>query len=94
MYESPIKLIINETTKQLGIECENAVVKSMLEMDIDVNREELIKALQYDRDQYRKGYNDAITDALTEIGKWPGSAEWGKELPPFALIDRIRDLEW
>ena len=94
MYESPIKLILNETTKQLGIECENAVVKASLEMGVDVNKDELIKALAYDRDQYRKGYNDAIADALTEIGRWFGSSEWGGELPPFDLIDRLRDLEW
>lgn len=94
VYESPIKLILNETTKQLGIECENAVVKASLEMGVDVNKDELIKALAYDRDQYIKGFNDAIKEVLTEIGKWSGSSEWGRELPPFELIDRIRDLEW
>ena len=32
--------------------------------DINVNKEELIKALSYDRNQYDKGYKDAIDDMI------------------------------
>lgn len=54
MYESPFKTI------QKGVEehFEDGVMKVICQMGIDVNREELIKALQYDRDQYNKGYKD------------------------------------
>ena len=48
---------------------EDAVFKAIQKVDIEVDREELIKALQYDRNQYEKGYADGLKDA-EKIGKW------------------------
>lgn len=93
MYESPIKLIMNETTRRLGVECENAVIKAALEMGIDIDGEELLKALQYDRGQYMKGYNDAILVVISEITLWATATDnCGKDMSE--LVSRIKGLMW
>lgn len=56
MYESPIEMIIG----QMHIQQENGVYKAVQNVGFNVNKDELLKALQYDRDQYNKGYFDGI----------------------------------
>lgn len=55
MYESPIEIIQSE----MQTEYENGILRAVQKYDIHCNKEELTKALAYDRDQYRKGYEDA-----------------------------------
>lgn len=59
MYQSPINLY--ETAMQTIVEQrENAIFAKVQDaFDVQVDKEELIRALQYDRDQYEKGYRDA-----------------------------------
>ena len=57
MYESPIELV---TAIQNTVE--DDVYKAILKTDVKVNKEELLKALRYDRDQYDKGYMDGWTE--------------------------------
>ena len=54
-YNSPIKLIQSDLEAQI----ENGILKAVQEVGIDVNKQELVKALQYDREQYNKGYENA-----------------------------------
>lgn len=54
MYESPIEIF----TTELHTAYEDGIMKAVQNVGFNVNKEELIKALQYDRDQYRKGYED------------------------------------
>lgn len=56
MYQSPIEII----TKQMRTQFEDNVFKAIQDYGIVVDKEELIKALQYDRDQYAKGYADGM----------------------------------
>lgn len=53
-YEPPISIdyIMREQEKQL----EKDVLKVIASYNITVNSDELVKALQYDRNQYEKGY--------------------------------------
>ena len=60
MYESPITEIIGEMRMKQVEEQENHIYECIQQYGINVDKEELIKALQYDRDQYEKGYRDAI----------------------------------
>lgn len=55
MWESPIEIIKTDIQTRY----EENVMKAVLSCGINVNKEELIKALQYDRQQYKKGYEDA-----------------------------------
>ena len=60
MYECPITTYNSEIYDKQMVERENAITTKISEtIGIDVNREELIKALNYDRHQYEKGYADA-----------------------------------
>ena len=56
MYKSPIEVIYG----QLQTKFEGDVVRAVQSYNINVDRDELIKALSYDRDQYDAGYRDAM----------------------------------
>lgn len=58
-WKSPNELI------QLDLETKmtECVVETIQRMGINVDKDELIKALQYDRHQYVKGYADGINDS-------------------------------
>lgn len=53
-YESPINLIM----KDIQTKTENEITTMIQGIGIDINKEELIRALAYDRRQYEKGYRD------------------------------------
>lgn len=63
MWESPIKMISNEMQTQL----EGEVFKAVQRVGIDVDKDELIKALNYDRKQYEKGLLEGYAKAKGEI---------------------------
>lgn len=71
MWESPVNIfeihepIVEEINKQK----EEMVFKAMCRVGVDVDKEELLKALQYDRNQYEKGYADGYADAIDEFAK-------------------------
>ena len=53
-YISPVDLIVSE----MNLRMEGEIFKAVQNVGVNVDRDELIKALQYDRDQYQKGYAD------------------------------------
>ena len=59
-YESPIELIMG----QMNMFLEGEICKSVQNVGVNVNKEELLKALQYDRKQYQNGYNDRDTEII------------------------------
>ena len=61
-YQSPIELIANE----MQTKCEDDCVSVCQSYGFNVNKEELKKALEYDRDQYNKGYEAGYMAALSE----------------------------
>ena len=67
-YKSPVELMVDQVMDRLDQEIENAVNLS-INYEIKVNKEEMIKALQYDRDQYRIGYEQGKKDAIRH-GHW------------------------
>lgn len=58
MYKSPIEIIQTEIKTQFEDDC----LKAVQSCGFIVNKEELIKALTYDRKQYDKGYSDGHSD--------------------------------
>lgn len=58
MYESPVNVIYGEMQTQI----EGDIYKVIQNVGIDVNKKELLKAMEYDRSQYQKGYTDAMED--------------------------------
>lgn len=65
MYESPIHLF----QQQLHAKIEGEILTAVNNIHVEVDKDELIRALQYDRDQYDKGYADGRSDAVAH-GMW------------------------
>lgn len=65
MYKSPIDII----EKQMRMEFDDGIWKAVQDYAVSVDKEELIKALRYDRDQYEKGYADGKRDAFDKLTK-------------------------
>lgn len=57
-YKSPIEMSVGELQTQIVRDGENEVIKAVQKIGINVDREELIRALEYDRRQYEKGFED------------------------------------
>lgn len=70
MYKSPIEIFYKDIANGIQIKMENDICKAICSYGINVNREELIKALAYDRDQYEKGYSDAKNLYERPQGRW------------------------
>lgn len=62
-YNSPIMIIQTELNEEL----ENNVYEAVMRYDIAVDKKELIKALEYDRNQYDRGYQDGVRSILNKI---------------------------
>lgn len=63
MYKSPIETMIADIQHQIAEQQDDAIYKAVVSVGINVDKEELIRALQYDRGQYEKGYADGKADA-------------------------------
>lgn len=57
-YDSPIEIMNQRITTLI----EDNVMKVVYSADIKVDKQELIRALRYDRNQYQKGYEAAKSD--------------------------------
>lgn len=62
-YKSPIDVLM----KEAQLNYENGIYNAIQEYGIKVDKEELIKALNYDREMYKKGYNDAVHDMMDKL---------------------------
>lgn len=67
MYESPIEVIYGQIQTQIAEDLDNHIYKAVREVGVNVDKEELIKALQYDRDQYKKGFLDGYMAKEEEL---------------------------
>lgn len=86
MWESPVN--IYETISDM-VEKEiegNIIVEIKKQLGIDVNKEALIKALQYDRNQYDKGYQDGFN-----ADRWISVDD---KLPEEKINENTQDFEW
>lgn len=62
-YKSPIELM----QTQMQMQVEDYIMKAVMKVGINVDKEELLKALQYDRNQYDKGYKDGCSKCRQEL---------------------------
>ena len=69
VYESPVKVVIDNYHKQVVTNIDNSIINEIIKICVNVDRDELIKALEYDRNQYAKGYEDGKNNAVI-YGKW------------------------
>ena len=59
-YQSPIDLIMG----QMNLSLEGEICKAVQNVGVYVDKEELLKALKYDRRQYQKGYKDRDSEIV------------------------------
>ena len=71
-YESPIiTSIYEQIANKISQDFDNRIIAAVnMNVDVHVDKEELIKALNYDREQYEKGYTDAWKECVRPQGKW------------------------
>ena len=67
MYESPINLMVGDIEMQMVQKQEQTIFNAIRKCSVDVDKDELVKALNYDRNQYSKGYKDGVNDALNKV---------------------------
>lgn len=73
MYESPISEMVDDICLKMQDYHDAKVIEAVQNVGINVNRDELISALSYDRKQYDKGYADGIETKrilITRINEW------------------------
>ena len=70
MYESPIfvRQKTESIVRKFREEIDDYIYESVVKVGVDVNKEELIRALRYDRDQYDHGYSDGYSRGYS-VGK-------------------------
>ena len=86
MYKSPITIIestIDSFAKSIIKQKDDAIFAEIQHsFGVDLDREELIRALKYDREQYDKGYADGIRDAREELVRCK-ECKWFRKGKPF-----------
>ncbi len=97
MYQSPISLIQKDVESKI----DDAVIMAVQKVGVEVDREELLYALRYDRKQYEKGYGDGLSDAVKH-GRWIkmsdadgiywSCSECGEDIPRVAHYNPQFDL--
>lgn len=78
-YEGPIRIIremLNDIARQQAAAIDKQTYEAVLRVGIQVDKEELIKALAYDRNQYTKGFNDGLKRSRAS---WVGIDEFPHE---------------
>lgn len=70
MWESPIYVYTeDDITRKITKEVEGYIITETKKVVPYINKEELLKALEYDRNQYEKGYADGRKSAIKH-GHW------------------------
>jgi hypothetical protein len=67
MYKSPIDVMIADIQHQIAQQQDEGIYEAVVSVGINVDKDELIRALQYDRDQYNKGYAAGKRDAIADL---------------------------
>ena len=67
MYNSPIEMsysFSDSFAQRFSEDMDKLVLTACFDVGVKLDKAELIKALEYDRDQYEKGYRDGKKDAV------------------------------
>ena len=96
MYINPIEIIMEDIKRSI----DTNTMRILQGYNINVDKDELIKALSYDRDQYNKGYEDAKKDVLSTIDNFISMDEYyhpeskHKNIPIGEIKYRINKLPY
>lgn len=73
-WKSPIDLtmLTEEFATKIHDDQTECIIEACMKMGINIDKEELLRALQYDRGQYEKGFADGIKARDEEIVRCKG----------------------
>ena len=98
-YESPITKIVGEIQSQMIVSEEGEMLTHVRQsIGYNIDKDELLKALQYDRNQYEQGYKDGIPkwisvgDRLPEEGTYLVTVERMVGTPRVDIKSFAKDL--
>ena len=80
VYEPPIEI----SPTEWKIDFDKQVYHAVVSCGVNVDKDELVKALRYDRNQYEKGYQDGVEAFALAVGK-----EFSQS---FAALTRIGEI--
>lgn len=80
MYKSPIDLLVTDIQHQIEKQQDEEIYKAVLHYVPNVDKTELIRALQYDRGQYEKGYQDGEAAAMASIVHCKDCVHWKDDI--------------
>ena len=63
MYESPIEVV----HEQIRVQVDDEIFRAVQNVGVNVNKEELRNALEYDRGQYEEGFREGERHTLRQI---------------------------
>ena len=67
MYESPIELITADIQSSISKRLDNDIYQAVVATGVNVDKDELIRALKYDREQYEQGYKDGYAEGMNAM---------------------------
>ena len=67
MYKSPIEVFITDIQHQINKQLDNEIYQAVVKHGIVVDKEELLRALRYDRQQYESGVLAGRAEAMSEL---------------------------
>lgn len=91
MYEDVIKLV--KTNMETCLEGE--IMQAVMRVGVEVNKEELIRALAYDRGQYEKGYRDGRPKWISVGDQLPSGFDYFDDgtAEPAEYIVKVKNAE-
>lgn len=94
-YESPIEVIYQDIYHRINVDLEDNIYKAVINCGIQVDKEELIKALKYDREQYDKGRRSGYQNGVIEFVEYlkRHSCKYGLENHHYFEAIDIEDLD-
>lgn len=93
MYKSPVEIFISDIKHQMDEKLEEACYTAVIEYFPNVDKDELIRALRYDRQQYEQGYADGKRDAVIHA-HWVSAPEAGDYCYRCSNCGRIIDEDY
>lgn len=67
MYKSPIEMFMTDVQHQLDRQKDEEIYKAVVSVGIYVDKEELLRALKYDRGQYEAGFLAGKVAAMDDV---------------------------
>ena len=92
MYKSPIE-IVHKIEQQIVQQQEENVIQAIHKMGVNVDKDELLKALAYDREQYNKGYEDGVIELAGRLKATAVNLRYiGEHVSVYDLDDILKEM--